>query len=154
MIAIDIMTSPVITVTPDVSIAEIAQLMSHKHISAVPVCGLDGTLAGIVSEGDILRPLRESVKTRRDWWLGLLADGEELPREFLDYLRQDTRKAADMMVRHVITADKLATLPDLAELMMAHGVKRIPILHNHRVVGIVSRADIVAALARAPAMLD
>ena len=151
--AADIMTSPVVTVSPEASMAEIATVLADKHISAVPVCDKDGTLAGIVSEADVVRPFRESVRQRRDWWLGLLSEGDTLSQEFLDYMRLDTRSAKDVMVRHVITADPSATVPQLAELMTVHGVKRIPILRNAKVVGMVSRSDLVAALARAPAML-
>ena len=151
--AADIMSSPVIAVSPRTSIAEIAALLASKHISAVPVCNPDSTLAGVVSEGDILKPFRESVRKRRDWWLGAIAGGEELPQDFLDYLRQDTRTAADIMVRHVIAAEPDTTLPEIADLMVKHGVKRVPVLHDGRVVGVVSRSDLVAAISRAPGML-
>lgn len=151
--AADVMTSPAIVVAPETSVADIAALLSAKRISAVPVCGADGTLAGVISEGDILRPFREFARQKRDWWLGVLAEGEDLPEVFLDYIRRDNRTATDLMVRHVITADEQATLPEMAELMTKHGVKRVPILRKGHVVGIVSRADLVAAIARAPAML-
>ncbi|MDR3534050.1 MAG: CBS domain-containing protein [Rhodopila sp.] len=151
--AAEIMSSPAITVAPQASIAEIASLLASKHFSAVPVCHPDHTLAGIVSEGDILKPFRESVRARRDWWLGVIAEGEELPQDFLDYLRRDMRTAADVMVHHVFTTEEHATLPQLAELLIKHGVKRLPVLRDGKVVGIVSRADLVAAIARTPAML-
>jgi CBS-domain-containing membrane protein len=151
--AADIMTRPVTFVTPQTTMAEIASLLASKHLSAVPVCHQDNTLAGIVSESDILKPFRESVRARRDWWLGVIAEGEELPQDFLDYIRQDTRTAADIMVRHVFTASEQDTLPQLADAMIKHGIKRLPVLSDGKVVGIVSRADLVAALARAPAML-
>jgi CBS domain-containing protein len=152
-IAADIMTSPAVVVAPTASVAEIATLLSNKHISAVPVCNPDNSLVGIISEKDILRPFCESARVKRDWWLGLLASGTELSQQFLDYIRQDTRTAADLMIRHVITADDQATLPQLAELMVKNGIKRIPIIRDDKVAGIVSRADLVSALARAPAML-
>ncbi|MGH7119697.1 MAG: CBS domain-containing protein [Acetobacteraceae bacterium] len=151
--AADVMTSPAVVVQPEASVAEIATLLAQREISAVPVCKPDGTLVGIVSEGDILRPFRESARRRRDWWLGAIAAGEELPQEFLDYMRNDTRTAVDMMVRRVITANESMTLPVLADLMVTNGVKRIPILRESQVVGIVSRSDLIAALSRAPAML-
>lgn len=151
--AADIMTSPVVTVSPDADMAEIATVLSGKHISAVPVCDKDGKLAGIISEADVVRPFRESVRARRDWWLGLLSEGDALSQDYLDYMRLDTRSAKDVMVRHVITAATSATVPELAELMIGHGVKHIPILRDEMLVGIVSRADLVTALARAPAML-
>jgi len=151
--AADIMTSPATVVAPEASVAEIASLLASKHFSAVPVCRPDGTLAGIVSEADILKPFRESVRARRDWWLGVFAEGEELPQDFLDYIRRDTRTAADVMVPHVLTVEEQTTLPQIAELMMKHAIKRLPVLRDGKVVGIVSRADLVAAIARTPAML-
>ena len=95
IVAADIMTAPATVVRPETNIAEIASLLASKHFSAVPVCNPDNTLAGIVSESDILKPFRESVRARRDWWLGVIAEGETLPQDFLDYLRLDTRAAAD-----------------------------------------------------------
>ncbi len=148
-----LMTHPVVTVTPQASLAEIAALLAERGISAVPVCEADGTLAGIVTEADVLRPFRETARQRRDWWLTALAEGEELSPDFLDYIRRDHRTAAEIMARHVVTATERTTLPELAELMVKHAVRRIPILRDGRVVGIVSRADIIRALARAPAML-
>ncbi|GAN77234.1 CBS domain-containing protein [Acidisphaera rubrifaciens] len=151
--AAQIMTSPAVTIAPEASVEAIVRVLSDRHISALPVCKPDGTLVGLVSEGDILRPFRESARLRRDWWLSMVAEGEALSQQFLDYLRQDTRTAAELMVRHVVTADEHATLPQLAELMSRHGVKRIPILRGSSVVGIVSRSDMIAALARTPALL-
>ena len=151
--AADIMTSPVVTVLPQASLGQIAELLNAKHISAVPVCDADGRLAGIVSEEDVLRPFRQSVRDRRDRWLTLLAEGERLGQEFLDYIRADGRSAAEVMVRDVRTAREQTALPELAEMMIQHGVKRIPIVKDGRVVGIVARSDLVRAIADAPAML-
>ena len=152
-VAADVMTKPVISVRPQTGVAEIAALLTSKSISAVPVVNDDGTLAGMISEGDILRPFTESARLKRDWWLGLLAAGQELSQTFLDYIRFDTRTAAELMVRRVITANEQATLPELAELMVKNGVKRIPIVQDGKLIGIVSRADLIHAIARAPAML-
>lgn len=151
--AADIMTAPAVVVRPETSIADIASLLANKHLSAVPVVRQDGTLAGIVSEADILKPFRESVRAKRDWWLGVIAEGEELPQDFLDYIRRDTRTASDVMVSHVFAARDDMTLPQLAESMIKHGIKRLPVLRDGKVIGIVSRADLVAAIARSPAML-
>jgi CBS domain-containing protein len=148
--AAEIMTRSPITASPATSMADIASLLAGNRISAVPVCGPDGILLGIVTESDILKPFRESVRQRRDWWLGVLAEGEELPPDFLDYIRADTRTGGDVMVRHVIAAEEDMALPHLAELMIKHGVKRLPVLRDGKLVGIVSRADLVAAIARSP----
>ena len=152
--AAEIMTAPATVVTPETNMAEIASLLASKRFSAVPVCLADNTLVGIVSESDILKPFRASARARRDWWLGVIAEGETLPEDFLDYIRQDTRTAADVMTREVISAGEEATLPELAEAMIKGGVKRIPILRNRKVVGIVSRSDLVAVVARRPASFE
>jgi CBS domain-containing protein len=151
--AADIMTAPAVVVSPETNLSEIASLLASRHFSAVPVCHADGTLAGIVSENDILKPFRESVRARRDWWLGVIAEGEALPQDFLDYLRQDLRTAADVMVRPVHVAKEDTTLPELAEVMIAHAVKRLPVLRDGQIVGVVSRSDLLRAVARSPAML-
>ncbi|MFC4169078.1 CBS domain-containing protein [Teichococcus aestuarii] len=152
-IASDIMSHPPITARPEHSVAEVAALLAERRISAVPVCAADGSLLGIISELDIIRPFRETARQRNEWWLGRLAEGEALSQEFLDFVRRDNRSAADAMQKHVITAGRDATLPQLAELMSAHNLKRIPIVEKGRVVGIVSRSDLVSAIARSPAML-
>jgi CBS domain-containing protein len=151
--AADIMTAPAVVVSPETNMAEIASLLASRHVSAVPVCRADNTLLGIVSESDILKPFRESVRARRDWWLGAIAEGEALPQDFLDYLRQDIRTAGEVMVRNVHTAAEDTSLPELAEVMINHAVKRLPVLRDGKVVGVVSRADLVAAIARSPGML-
>lgn len=151
--AADIMTSPAVVVGPHTNMGEVASLLASNHFSAVPVCTADGALVGVVSESDILKPFRESVRARRDWWLGVIAEGEALPQDFLDYLRQDTRSASEVMTKHVITVTEDATLPELAELMITHAIKRIPVLRDGTVIGVVSRSDLVRAISRSPAML-
>jgi CBS domain-containing protein len=153
VIAGEMMTSPVVTVEPETSVAQVVKLLAEKSISAIPVCKHDGTLVGMISEGDILHPFRASVRQKRDWWLSVVSEGENLSQEFMDYVRVDTRSAADLMTRHVITANEDASLPELAELISTHRVKRIPILRDGRVVGIVSRGDLIRTLAGTPAML-
>lgn len=143
----NIMTSPAIVVAPDTTMAEVASLLASRHISAVPVCSADRTLIGIVSESDILKPFRESARARRDWWLGRLAEGEGLPKDFLEYLQKDSRTAADVMVRQVLTVNEQTTLPQIAELMTKHRVNRLPVLRDGKVAGVVSRSDLVAAIA-------
>src|ERR1700693_1685959 len=130
IVAADVMTAPATVVRPDTNMAGVASLLASKHFSAVPVCHPDNTLAGIVSESDILKPFRESVRARRDWWLGVIAESEELPQDFLDYLRRDTRTAADVMVHPVFSAQEDTTFPEIAELMIKHGVKRLPVLRD------------------------
>lgn len=153
MTAVDIMTSPAMFVTPETNMAEIASLLASRHYSSVPVCYPDCTLAGMVNESEILKPFRESVRARRGWALGVITEGETIPEDFLEYIRRDTRTAADVMVRPVITAQENTTLSELADLMIKHGVKRLPVLRDGKIIGIVSRVDLMSAMASGPAML-
>ncbi|NPD66812.1 CBS domain-containing protein (plasmid) [Lichenicola cladoniae] len=146
-----IMTREVYSVTPDATIAAIARVLATHDISAVPVCDQSGVLVGLVSEGDLLRPFGESNRLRRAWWLSLIAEGNDLAPEFTDYVRQDHRQARDVMTTPVITAPDTATLPQLSDLLTRHRIKRLPILRNGRMVGIVSRADLVRAISQMPA---
>ena len=148
--AADIMTRDIATISPSTRVGEIARILAERRVSALPVRDEKGHLVGIVSEGDVLRPLRESLASKRAEWLMALAEGENLSPEFLDYLSADTRAAADIMVRHVITAEEDATLSHIAELMIRYNVKRLPIMRGEMLVGIVARADLVKALAKAP----
>ncbi|MBS0644358.1 MAG: CBS domain-containing protein [Acetobacteraceae bacterium] len=153
IVAADIMSSPVVTVTPKTTLGEIAKILSQKRISAVPVLDDSGKVVGIVSEADVLKPYRESIIARRTWWLDLIAEGEDLPKDFLEYLRQDHHVAADLMVPNVVVADHQMTIPELAELAMKHGVRRLPILKDGKLVGIISRADLVRVIAQTPALV-
>jgi CBS domain-containing protein len=154
LVAADIMSSPVVTVTPKTTLSAIAKLLWEHHISAVPVLDDAGTVVGIVSEADVVKPFRESIRARRSWWLEAIAEGEDLPKDFLQYLRQETHTAADIMEPQVVTADYQMTIPELAEVAMTNGVRRLPILRDGKLVGIVSRADLVGVIARTPALLS
>lgn len=145
-----IMTRTVVTAGPDDTVSAVAALFSTHGISAVPVCDKEGKLLGIISEGDLMRPFGEANKLHRDWWLGLLADGEELAPEFVDYIRQDRRRAADLMTKEVVTATEDTPVDRIADLLQSHRVKRVPIVKDGKVVGVVSRADVIRAMARSP----
>jgi len=152
--AASIMTRDVITCGPDATVAEVAALLAKHDISAVPVCDKDGRLLGMLSEGDLMRPFGAANEMRRAWWLGMLAEGTELAPEFLDYVREDRRRAQDLMTRDVITATERTSAGEIADLVNKHRIKRVPILRDGKLVGIVSRADLVRALARSPEALS
>jgi CBS domain-containing protein len=145
-----IMTRTVVTAGPEDTVRTLGALFTKHGISAVPVCDRDGTLLGVVSEGDLMRPFGEANKLRRDWWLGLLAEGTELAPEFLDYLRLDNRRARDLMTAPAITATENTSINEIADLLQRHRIKRVPIVKNGKVIGIVSRADLIGALTLAP----
>jgi CBS domain-containing protein len=146
--AADIMTRTVVKARPTDTVGAIAKMLADHAISAVPVCDEDGFVLGIVSEGDLMRPFGQANSLRRAWWLDLLAEGTDLAPAFLDYIRLDKRCAQDLMVSPVITVLETATLPEVADMLAQRHIKRVPVMRGNKMVGIVSRADIVSILAR------
>lgn len=144
--AFQIMTRNVVSVKPDDETPAIAAVLAKHGISAVPVVDDDGKLLGIVSEGDLMRPFSSKTMAQRAWWLELLAEGERLAPEFLDYISVDHRTASELMTKNVITAEETTPIPKIADLLLLHNIKRVPILKKGRLVGIVSRADIVRTI--------
>jgi CBS domain-containing protein len=148
--AADIMTRTVLTAAPDDTVAKVARLLSDHKISAAPVCDAAGHLLGMVSEGDLMRPFIKENDLKREWWLEMLAEGSQLAPAFIDYVKADHRRAVDLMTSPVITAREDMSVPDVAELLSGHLIKRVPVLRDGRITGIVSRSDIVRALAYTP----
>jgi CBS domain-containing protein len=148
MKASDVMTTPVVTISPDTTVREVAALLLDRRISGVPVVDA-GRVVGIVSEGDLLR--RQEIGTGREraggsWWLRLFRD-DPSPA---DYVKSHGGRASDIMTREVITVTEETPIGEIAEIFAARGVKRVPVLRGERLVGIVSRADLVQALAMTP----
>jgi len=144
------MTTNVVMVRPDASVRQIAQLLLAKGISAVPVVDDGGTLIGMVSEGDLIGREALDRKNRKDWWLALLAEGETLSPEFLAYVHAPERAARDIMAAPVISVTEDTDVSQIARVLTTHHIKRVPVLRRGRIIGIVSRADLVRALAHEP----
>ncbi|MCW5751280.1 MAG: CBS domain-containing protein [Alphaproteobacteria bacterium] len=142
----DIMTSAVITVGPDVPVSEIARQLVEHRISALPVVDGEGRLLGIVSERDLLRRHEIGTEGRHSRWVEFLLDDATLARE---YQKSHGARARDVMTRHLACIGEDAGLADLAELMETRKVKRVPVVRDGRLVGIVSRADMVRQIAKA-----
>jgi CBS domain-containing protein len=143
----EMMTRAVYTVSPEATVSEVAKLLVAHNISALPVCDADGALVGIISEGDLLRPFTESRSLKRASWLSLLAEGSDLAPDFLDFIKREQWNVRQLMTHSVVTATESMSVSSLAELLMTHHIKRVPVLRDGRLVGIVSRADIVRAIA-------
>lgn len=147
MKAADIMTRPAITVTPETSVREAAALLAARGISAVPV--LNGErLVGILSEGDLLH--RHEIGTDcaphgDPWWLRILHDRSATD----DYVKTHAVRVKDIMTRDVATVTPDAPLSEVAALFDTRRIKRAPVVDAGRVTGIVSRSDLVKALAAA-----
>jgi CBS domain-containing protein len=148
MNARDLMTCDVVSVTADTPMRRIAALLVAKRISGVPVIDGGGAPIGIVSEGDLIGRREAECEAREDWWLTLLAEGEDLSPDFLSSLNYPT--ARDLMSAPLITVREETSLGEIAKLLAAHNIKRVPVIRGGRVVGIVSRADLVRALVVAP----
>ena len=143
----DVMTRDVISACPDTPLDKIAGTLLGNRISAVPVIDAAGEPIGMISEGDLIGRDEGARDARRDWWLTLLAEGEALHPDFLATFACPTRQARDAMTHPVITVREDTDLGEVARLLTTHRIKRVPVLHDARVVGIVSRADLVRALA-------
>jgi CBS domain-containing protein len=148
MNAKDVMTTEVVTVSPETTVQDLAKILSEKGISGTPVVDADQRLVGIVSEGDLLHRAETGterrVQRRRSWWLESVAAEQEMAR---DYVKAHGRTVADIMTREVITAEETTDLADLAMLLETRRVKRVPVVSGGKLVGIVSRANLVRALA-------
>ncbi len=146
MLAKDVMTTRVITVPPDAKAQEIARLLLENGISAMPVVDTDGIVIGMVSEGDLMgrNTIRQAEK--REWWLTLLAEGEAIAPEFLSHLSAQSFKAREIMTAPVIAVSSAADVAEIAGLLTEYHIKRVPVLEDGRLVGIVSRADLLRTL--------
>ncbi|HDR9512049.1 histidine kinase [Burkholderia cepacia] len=145
MWARDVMTTPVIFATPEMGVQETAKLLVEHSISAVPVADADGKLIGIISEGDLVRRVEIGTGARRrSWWLELLASSRELASQ---YVKEHAQTVKDLMSINVVTVDEDTPLSEVAELLERYRIKRVPVVKNDKVTGLVSRADLVRALA-------
>jgi CBS domain-containing protein len=146
MQARELMTTNVIAVSLDTPIREIAQLLVSHGISAVPVVDSNGLPIGMVSEGDLIGRSEADRQARRDWWLALLAEGEALHPDFLATLGNAERTARDVMSAPVVRITETTEAPDIARLLAEYRIKRVPVVREGRVIGIVSRADLLRGL--------
>ncbi len=148
MKAREIMTPDVVSVRPDTPMRAIAKLLVDRSISAVPVVDDTGAPIGMVSEGDLIGRDEPSREARRDWWLDILAEGEALNADFLASLGHDERRARDIMAAPVVTVEEDTDAGEIARLLQTYRIKRVPVIRDSRVVGIVSRADLLRTMAQ------
>ncbi len=144
MQASDIMTTSVVTVTPDTAVGEIAKLFLERHISGVPVVDASGRVLGIVSEGDLMRRPESGTERRPSWWLRFFASGKELAEA---YVKTHGMRAEDVMTRDVVTVGEDTTVGEIAQLLEERRIKRVPVVSDGKVVGLVSRANLLHGLA-------
>jgi CBS domain-containing protein len=145
MRAKDVMTPNVITVGPDMTVQVLAALLSERGISGTPVVDSDGRTIGIVSEGDLLHRAELGTerqgKRRSSWWLEDFAVGRAR-----DYVKSHSRTVGDIMTSEVVTVSEETELAEVATLLETKRIKRVPVTRDNKIVGIVSRANLVRAL--------
>jgi CBS domain-containing protein len=148
MRAVDVMTTNVITVDPDTSVQALATLLSERGISGVPVVDKENRLVGIVSEGDLIHRAETGterrITRRRSRWLDWIESDQEAAR---DYVKAHGRTVRDIMTSEVISVSDTTDLADVATLLETKRIRRVPVLRDGKLVGIVSRANLVRALA-------
>jgi CBS domain-containing protein len=144
MRAHQIMTRGVITVTPDAPILEAANTMLRWHVSGLPVVDAAGKLVGIISEGDFIRRSEIGTQRKRGRWLKFLLGAGATAT---DYVQEHGRKVSDVMTRDPLSITENATLEEIVASMETNGVKRLPVMCGDKIVGIVSRANLLQAVA-------
>ncbi|RWB59928.1 MAG: CBS domain-containing protein [Mesorhizobium sp.] len=139
-----IMTTPVISIDASASIAKAADLMLTRKISCLPVTR-DGAMAGIISEGDFLRRQELGTQRVRPRWLEFLAGPGKVADE---YVHANGRRVGEVMTTEVVSAPPDTSLAEIVELMARHDIKTVPIVDAGKIVGIVTRSDLLRALLR------
>ena len=153
MNARDVMSKPVVTVTPDTPTREIARLLLEGGFSAVPVVDDNGAPIGMVSEDNLIRPERAARETRRQYWLEIFAEGQPISSELLAWLHSQNHNARAVMSAPVITVNEDTELSEIARVLVTHRIKRVPVVRDGRITGIVARDDLVRAFAASKADL-
>lgn len=144
MRAHQIMTHNVVTVAPQTPITEAAEIMLQHHVSGLPVVNETGKLVGVISEGDFLRRAEIGTQRKRDRWLQWFVSPGRLADEFV---HERGRKVGELMTSEPITVTEDTRLGDLVALMEKHQIKRLPVLRGDKLVGIVTRSNLVHAVA-------
>jgi CBS domain-containing protein len=147
----DLMVRDVVTVGPQTPVPEIVTVLLSRGISGVPVVDADGHLAGVVSEGDLLRRAEIGTEKRRGSWREFFTGTAALAQ---DYVRSHAGVASDVMTRNVITVSPDTPLGTIADIMEEKHIKRLPVLDNDKLVGLVTRANLLRAFASTVAQTD
>lgn len=143
MKARDVMTRNVVSIDPDATVLQAARLMLQHRISGLPVIDADGTLVGVLSEGDFLRRRETETERRRSRWLEFLMGPGRIAAE---YSHTHGSKVGEVMTQDVRTADEDSALEDIVEMMERHRIKRVPIMRGGKVAGIVTRSNLMHAM--------
>jgi CBS-domain-containing membrane protein len=151
MRAMDVMVRDVITVKPDDDVAEVVKLLTENDVSALPVVDDNGNVVGVISEADLIH--REEIDTEKQhpWWLEAVMPASTLAEEFA---KSHGRRVEEIMSTDAVTAAEDTSLGEIAMLLERHRIKRIPIVREGKLVGIVSRSNLIQALASLQVQAD
>jgi CBS domain-containing protein len=143
MKAKDVMTRHVVSIDPDATVLQAARLMLKHHLSGLPVIDGAGKLVGVLSEGDFLRRRETQTERRRSRWLEFLMGPGKIASE---YTHTHGSKVSEVMTAEVQTVGENASLENIVELMERHRIKRVPVLRGGKMVGIVTRSNLMHAM--------
>jgi CBS domain-containing protein len=148
MKAMDVMVRDVVTVKPDDSVSDVVKLLAEHDVSALPVVSADGQVVGMISEADLMRRPEIGTEKHRPWWIEAITPAATLAE---DFAKSHGQHVDEIMSRHVISASEDTSLGDIATLLERHRIKRIPILRDSKLVGVVSQSNLIQALASSQA---
>jgi CBS domain-containing protein len=151
MRAIDVMVRDVVTVHPGTDVAEAIKLMSEHDVSALPVVDAAGKLVGVLSEADLIHRVEISTEKHRPWWLEAVTAASTLATEFA---KSHGKKVGEIMTPGTITVSEDTSLAEIAGLMERKRIKRVPVVKDSKLVGIVSRSNLIQALASVVGRMD
>lgn len=138
----ELMSRNVIAIARDAPLSQAVQMMLDHRVSGLPVVDPDGTVVGMLTEGDLLRRAETGTEGKTGWFAGLFSLGRQADQ----YIRTHARRVRELMTPDVVTVPADASTEDAVALMQRHGIKRLPVVSGGRLVGIISRADFVRAL--------
>jgi CBS domain-containing protein len=151
MRAVDVMVRDVVTVRPDTDVAEAIRLLGEHDVSALPVVDPAGNLVGVLSEADLIHRVEIGTEKRRPWWQEAVTGASTLAG---DFAKSHGKKVGEVMTSGVISVSEDTPLSEIATLFERKGIKRVPVVKDGKLVGIVSRANLIQALASVVGRMD
>jgi CBS domain-containing protein len=151
MRAIDVMVHDVVTIRPDTDVAEAIKLLTEHDVSALPVLDSDRNLVGMLSEADLIHRVEIGTEKHRRWWLEAVTGAATLAEEFA---KSHGKKVGEIMTTGVVSVSEDTPLSEIAAVLERNGIKRVPVVRDEKLVGIVSRSNLIQALASVIGRID